>query len=63
MHGDPSQTVIEQEQKFNADLIIMGKHGKNFTEELLLGSVTKHIMAESQCDVLIVDGGQSEVSE
>ena len=63
MHGDPSQTVIEQEQKFNADLIIMGKHGKNLTEELLLGSVTKHIMAESQCDVLVVDGGQSEVSE
>jgi len=62
VHGDPSQTVIDQEQKFDADLIIMGKHGKNFTEELLLGSVTKHILAESQCDVLVVDGGQIKVS-
>ncbi|MDP3088760.1 MAG: universal stress protein [Methylotenera sp.] len=57
VYGDPSQTVIEQEQEFNADLIIIGKHGKHFTEELLLGSVTKHILAESACDVLVVGGG------
>jgi nucleotide-binding universal stress UspA family protein len=25
----------------------MGKHGENFLEELLLGSVTKHVLAES----------------
>jgi nucleotide-binding universal stress UspA family protein len=62
VHGDPSQTVIDQEQEFDADLIIMGKHGKNFTEELLLGSVTKHVLAESQCDVLVVDGGQIAVT-
>lgn len=63
IHGDPSQAVIEQEQEFDADLIIMGKHGKNFTEELLLGSVTKHVLAESQCDVLVVDGGSGRASE
>ncbi len=31
----------------------MGKHGENFLEELLLGSVTKHVLAESQGDVLV----------
>lgn len=62
VHGDPSQAVIEQEQEFDADLIIMGKHGKNFTEELLLGSVTKNVLAESQCDVLVVDGGSAQAS-
>jgi len=60
VHGDASQTVIDQEQEFDVDLIVMGKHGKNFTEELLLGSVTKHVLAESQCDVLVVDGGHTE---
>lgn len=60
VHGDPSQSVLDQEQQFDIDLIVMGKHGKGFTEELLLGSVTKHVLYESQCDVLIVDGGASE---
>ena len=32
---------------------VMGKHGENFLEELLLGSVTKHVLAESQGDVLV----------
>lgn len=59
IHGDPSQSVIDQEQEFDVDLIIMGKHGQNVMEELLLGSVTKHVLAESQCDVLVVDGGQA----
>ena len=53
MHGDPSSSVIEQEQVQSADLIVMGKHGENLFEELLLGSVTKHVLSESQCDVLV----------
>lgn len=53
VHGDPSSSVIEQEQVQSADLIVMGKHGESLVEELLLGSVTKHVLAESQCDVLI----------
>jgi nucleotide-binding universal stress UspA family protein len=36
-----------------ADLLVVGKHGKSLTEELLLGSVTQHVLAESPCDVLV----------
>jgi CPA2 family monovalent cation:H+ antiporter-2 len=32
----------------------MGKHGTHVTEELLLGSVTRRVLAESQADVLVV---------
>jgi CPA2 family monovalent cation:H+ antiporter-2 len=32
----------------------MGKHGTHVTEELLLGSVTQRVLAESQGDVLVV---------
>ncbi len=53
LHGDPSQQIIAMEQEYDADLIVVGKHGMNFTEELLLGSVTKHVLAESQGDVLV----------
>lgn len=56
MHGDPSQQIIEQEQERDCDLIVMGKHGQHVMEELLLGSVTKHVLAESQGDVLVICG-------
>jgi nucleotide-binding universal stress UspA family protein len=56
VHGDPSQRVIEQEQERDCDLIVMGKHGASITEDLLLGSVTKHVLDEAQSDVLVVCG-------
>lgn len=42
-----------QEQEWDCDLTIMGKHGENLLEKLLIGSVTKHVLNESQCDILI----------
>lgn len=53
LHGDPSLRIIEQEQEQDCDLIVMGKHGEGLFEELLLGSVTRHVLAESQSDVLV----------
>lgn len=53
LHGDPALRIFEQEQERDCDLIVMGKHGQNLLEEMLLGSVTKHVLAESQGDVLV----------
>jgi len=52
--GDAAQHIIAEEQEQDADLILIGKHGKHIAEQLLLGSVTKHILAESQCDVAVI---------
>lgn len=54
VHGDPAQQIILLEQEVDADLIVVGKHGMHVAEELLLGSVTKHVLADSQCDVLVI---------
>jgi nucleotide-binding universal stress UspA family protein len=54
IHGDPVQQILTMEQEYDCDLIVVGKHGSHITEELLLGSVTKHVLAESQCDVLVM---------
>lgn len=51
--GDPAQHIVEQEQEQDCDLIVVGKHGSGMLEELLLGSVSRHVLGESQCDVLI----------
>lgn len=56
-HGAATLRIIEYEQTMDADLIVMGKHGQSVMEELLLGSVTKYVLAHATCDVLIA--GQS----
>lgn len=53
LQGDPRLRILEQEQELDCDLIVIGKHGKTLLEELLLGSVTDHILTESQSDVLV----------
>lgn len=54
IHGDATRSIIELEEKYRCDLVVMGKHGTHVTEELLLGSVTKRVLAESRSDVLVV---------
>ncbi|QSA95621.1 HAD-IC family P-type ATPase [Methylococcus sp. EFPC2] len=53
-HGDAVRLILAKEEECEADLIVMGKHGLSIVEEMLLGSVTRHILADSKCDVLIV---------
>lgn len=53
VHGDPAWRIAEQEQELECDLIVVGKQGESALEELLIGSVTKHVLNESQCDVLV----------
>ena len=53
LHGDAAPRILEQEEEMGADLIVLGKHGSGVAEELLLGSVTKHVLAQARCDVLV----------
>ncbi|MDP1534329.1 MAG: universal stress protein [Rubrivivax sp.] len=53
VEGDASQRIIEHEQEKDCDLVVLGKHGQSATEDLLLGSVSKHVLAEGGSDVLV----------
>lgn len=53
VHGAATLRILEHEQTLDADLIVMGKHGQSVMEELLLGSVTQHVLAHSSSDVFI----------
>lgn len=54
VQGDASHLVLEQATRRSCDLIAMGKHGRHVAEDLLLGSVTKHVLADAELDVLVV---------
>jgi nucleotide-binding universal stress UspA family protein len=53
VEGDASMRLVEQEQVLDCDLVVLGKHGQSAAEDLLLGSVTKHVLTEGQADVLV----------
>lgn len=53
VHADPSLAICEQEIEQACDLIVVGKHGRHVMEDLLLGSVTSHVLAECVGDVLV----------
>jgi nucleotide-binding universal stress UspA family protein len=53
--GDASRVILDKEAEYDADLIVIGKHGRSALEEFFLGSVTRHILSNSQCDVLVVN--------
>jgi universal stress protein E len=50
--GDPVRRILEQEQEHDCDLIVVGKR-QGRVADLFLGSVTRRVLAESQCDVLV----------
>lgn len=52
-HGHASARLPEIVEGWDPDLIIVGKHGRSRIEKLFLGSVTIHMLAQSQCDVLV----------
>ena len=51
--GDAALRIAELEQERDCDLVVIGKHGRSAAEEFLLGSVTKHVLAEGAGDVLV----------
>lgn len=52
--GNPAVVIRKQQQSMNADLIVIGKHGGAGVGPFALGSVTRHVLAESVCDVLVL---------
>lgn len=54
--GQAAQTILAEAKSSHCDLIVIGKHGRQAAEELLLGSVTNHVIAEAECDVLVSTG-------
>ena len=53
VEGDASQRIVEIEQEKDCDLVVLGKHGQSITEDLLLGSVSLHVLSEGSADVLV----------
>jgi nucleotide-binding universal stress UspA family protein len=54
LFGSPESRIVETAEQMPADLIIVGSHGYNRWERLLLGSVSDSVVHHAPCSVLVV---------
>jgi nucleotide-binding universal stress UspA family protein len=51
--GSPESRIVEIAEEWKADLIVVGSHGYNAWERLLLGSVSNAVVHHAPCSVLV----------
>ena len=52
--GSPEKAIVEEAEKWAADLIVLGSHGYGFWERMMLGSVSNAVLHHAPCSVLVV---------
>jgi len=58
--GTPDRLLIEAAKQWQADLIVIGSHGRGFWGRMLLGSITDSLVHHAPCSVLVVRGTNRE---
>lgn len=56
LEGDPATVVIETAQETDADLVVLGTHGRSGLSRLVMGSVAEEVLRHAPCPVLTVRG-------
>ncbi len=51
--GHPPSRILEAVEERDVDLVIIGKQGQDALRDFLLGSVSKHVLTQASCDVLV----------
>ena len=52
--GEPKATIIDYAKRWNADLIVVGSHGRKGVERFLMGSVAEAVARHAPCSVEII---------
>ena len=51
--GDPAEEVVDVAKSSEADLVVVGTHGRSGLRRLLMGSVARNVLHHAPCSVLI----------
>ena len=54
LFGSPDSRIVETAEENGTDLVVIGSHGYNAWERLLLGSVSNSVAQHAPCSVLVV---------
>ncbi len=54
--GRPADMIVDEAQRFHADLVVMGSRGRRRVAATLLGSVSAEVVDRAPCPVLVARG-------
>lgn len=54
LKGEPASMIIDEAEKEEADVIVMGTRGLNNAQRWLRGSVSSKVVQHASCDVIVV---------
>ena len=60
---DPIAAILRVAEEVDADLIVMGTHGRTGIERLLMGSIAEQIVRKAGCSVLTVKSSAGRRAE
>ena len=58
-YDKPERAILSLAQDWGADLIVLGRRGRQGLAEMFLGSVSSYIIHHAPCSVLVVQGDTS----
>ncbi len=54
VQGATVETILRKTSELEADMIILGSHGRGAMHQLLVGSVSEGVIHKSECPVLVI---------
>jgi nucleotide-binding universal stress UspA family protein len=58
--GSPRSVILEESDRWSADLIVIGSHGYGAWQRFLLGSVSQAVVSHAKCSVEVVRSREQE---
>lgn len=52
--GDPASEIVREAREWEADLLVVGTHGRRGAARVFLGSVAESVLAHAPCAVLVI---------
>ena len=52
--GDPRNAILDQAKDWQADLIVLGSHGRHGLDRMLMGSVSETVAIHAKCSVEVI---------
>ncbi len=52
--GSIAESILEASEELNSDIIVMGSHSQRWLENILMGSITKHILHNTTKPLFII---------